>query len=391
LIKQAAILVGGYGKRLGHITKKNPKPLIRINGTVILDQIIKNFSRFGIEKIILLCHYKANRFFKKYHKKSLYGLKIECVKEPSALGTGGALKYSLNKMDNYFLLCNGDTYFDINYIDFFINFNKTKFIGAIALSKKNAFYSDNNIKYKIKSNVYTSSGVYIFNKKKIKKYLINKKSSLENEIITSLVKKKIQLITFDKDFIDIGTRKNLNKANNFIRNSIKKRCIFLDRDGIVNHDYGYVYKKSNFRWRKHIIKLIKLLNNKNYYIIVVTNQSGVGRGYYTEEDVCRLHKWINQKLYKFGAHIDRFYFSPFYENSKLIKYTKYENMRKPNTGMLKKAFSDFSIIKKGSIVIGDKITDMELASNYGLKGIQINKDDNVFNKVKKCLVTKKYH
>ena len=117
-IDQAVILAGGLGSRLGNITKKIPKPLIKVNGIPFIEYIIENFSRFGIKKILILTSYKSKHFFKKYHNKTLYGLKIRCHDEKKAKGTGGALLDAKKKLDNFFYLCNGDTFFNINILNF---------------------------------------------------------------------------------------------------------------------------------------------------------------------------------------------------------------------------------------------------------------------------------
>ena len=99
---------------------------------------------------------------------------------------------------------------------------------------------------------------------------------------------------------------------------IKSRpAIFLDRDGVINKDMGYIYKKKDFIWRKHIFKYIKKYNDKNYFVFIITNQSGVGRGYYTEKDLQKLHIWMLNRFRAKGCKIDRIYFSPYYKYSKI--------------------------------------------------------------------------
>ena len=101
IIDQAVIYVGGLGTRLQEITKKTPKPLISVNKKPFLNHLIKNLSRFGFKEVILLCFYKSEIFFKKYHNKNLYGIKVICVKEKKQLGTAGSLlnakKYTMFK------------------------------------------------------------------------------------------------------------------------------------------------------------------------------------------------------------------------------------------------------------------------------------------------------
>ena len=115
-LNQAVILCGGQGKRLNYLTKKTPKPLLKINDTPFIEYLIKNLSRQGIKEIILLCGYLGEKFASKYHNKFFFGVKLFCVKENKLLGTGGAIINAYKKLDKVFYLLNGDTYFDINLL-----------------------------------------------------------------------------------------------------------------------------------------------------------------------------------------------------------------------------------------------------------------------------------
>ena len=95
-------MCGGFGSRLKSISRGVPKPLIKINNKNFLEILIKNFSRFKFKKILLLCHYKHNLFFRKFHKKTFNGLFVECIKEKKPLGTLGTLLNAKNKLDNFF-------------------------------------------------------------------------------------------------------------------------------------------------------------------------------------------------------------------------------------------------------------------------------------------------
>ena len=377
MIEQAVILVGGLGTRLGSLTKKTPKPLIKIDRIPFLNYLIKYYSDNGIKKIVLLTKYKSHLFFKKYHNKVFKDTKIICFKEKSFLGTAGSLNNIINFLDKKFLYCNGDTFFKINLPLFESKFKK-KFIGILACSeiqthKKNRYTIFQQNKKKI-----ISSGIYLFNRDKIKKYLI-KKGSLENNVLPNLPKEKFKKISYKEKFIDIGTPNDLRKAKKFLLEKIKKKCVFLDRDGVINYDYGYVFKKQNFVFKKNVIKAIKYLNNHNYYVIVITNQSGIGRGYYNEKDVAKLHKWVNCRLILSGAHIDKFYYSPYFINSKIKKYRNGANFRKPNIGLFEKALDEFNIEKKGSFFIGDKDTDEKAAKKFNIKYLNVDNKTDLYN------------
>ena len=114
-------------------------------------------------------------------------------------------------------------------------------------------------------------------------------------------------------------------------------------------------------------KSIKLLNDKKYFAIVVTNQSGIGRGYYTEGDLNKLHDYFQKLLLKRSAKIDKFYYCPYHETGGLGKYKKKSFYRKPNPGMLFQAIQDFNLDKKKCFMIGDKLTDKQAANKAGIK------------------------
>ncbi len=379
MINQVVILVGGLGTRLGSLTKRTPKALIKINNIPFLNYLIKYYSNFGIRKIVLLTKYKDYIFRKKYNNKIFWTSKIRCIREKDFLGTAGSLKNAIKNLDKKFIFCNGDTYFDINLLDF-INKFKNNYVGILACSKTQPF--DKRYTYFNNKKKLSSSGIYIFNRDKIKKYLINY-GSLENKVISKIPMKKFKMISYGKRFIDIGTTKDLNRAKKFLSNTLKKKCAFFDRDGVINYDYGYIYKKKNFKFKKNVIKTIKFLNDKGYYNIVISNQSGVGRGYYTEKDVNILHKWINKKLNLKGAYIDKFYYAPYYAYSKKMIYRKGKNNRKPNIGLFKKAFNDFHIEKRGSFFVGDKKTDEIAAKKFKLKYFNVNNKTDLYNLLKK--------
>ena len=145
-----------------------------------------------------------------------------------------------------------------------------------------------------------------------------------------------------------------------------KSAAFFDRDGTINIDKGYVYLIEDFEWITYSKEAIKFLNDHNYYVFIVTNQSGIGRGYYSERDVKKLHKYMNHDLKKISAHIDDFFYSPFHPDAITNKYDKLSNLRKPKTGMLELAYSKWRFDKKSSFMIGDNIKDVECGENFGI-------------------------
>ena len=145
-------------------------------------------------------------------------------------------------------------------------------------------------------------------------------------------------------------------------------ALFLDRDGVLNVDRGYVSKVEDFEWIPGAIDCVKAFNDRGWWVFIVTNQSGIARGYYTEQDMQTLHDWIADVLASSGAHIDRFYHSPYHEEGEVERYRKASIDRKPGPGMLLSAMADFPVYKEGSFLIGDKQTDIEAAHAAGVGG-----------------------
>ena len=393
-VDQVVIFVGGKGSRLGRITKKVPKPLIKINNKKFLDRLISGFVRFGFKKIILLTSYKSKNFINSYHNQIIRNTKIKCIDEGKAKGTGGSLINSLHKLDDFFLLCNGDTFININFFDFLIKAKKNKAFNIITTKKgSQKRFSHLKTKKNLITNFNSSSGkfintgYYLVNKKRLLKKKIPKVNcSLENDILTKLAKNgECAFVNYTVNFLDIGIKKDLKIAHSFLEKNDCRKAVLLDRDGVINYDYGYVHKASKFKIKPKVVEFIKLLNDNNFLVFVVTNQSGIGRGYYDEKDVLKLHDQFNKKLKKKGGHIDEYFIAPHYKNSKFKKYQKGSSFRKPNTGMFKVIKKKYSIKLNNSYMIGDQLSDKIFAKNCNLKYFDINKFKNILS-VRKFLI-----
>lgn len=378
---QLVILAGGRGSRLKELTSNKPKPLVKIkNNKTFLDALIENFSRYPINEILILCGYKYKRIYEKFHNKKINNITIKCTTEQRPLGTAGALKNSSSLLKDYFFLCNGDTYFDINIFDLALAY-KTNKVGVIACSKKNK-----GSRYLSVKNKYVNGGVYFFNKKNLLKRIKTKVSSLENDIFPKLLKeKKIILKKYYSDFLDIGIKKDYKKANNYILLKKKKKTVLLDRDGVINYDYGHVGSLNRFKFKPNVAKAIKLLNDNNFYVFVVSNQSGVGRNYYTKKSVNRINKYISKVLKRYGAHIDSFYSAFYFADSKNREYRKGKEFRKPGIGMFKLISNKWSIDKRKTFMVGDQDSDQQFASNLNIKYFNIKKSQNLLSVTKKII------
>ena len=228
-----------------------------------------------------------------------------------------------------------------------------------------------------------NAGIYFIRKNFLKK-ISNKKISIEKNVLPNLInKKKVGGFFYkNKFFIDIGLKKNLNLAKKKLNKYTSNKAVLFDRDGVLNKDKGYIYRKKDFDILNGVFSGIKNLNEKKYIVIVITNQSGIGRGLYSENDLEKLHLFFNKKLRERNANIDYFYYCPYHKDAGIGKYRKDSFDRKPNPGMILKAIKHFNLNKEKCFMIGDKLTDKQAAIKAKIKffykkNISLNKQLNI--------------
>ena len=140
-------------------------------------------------------------------------------------------------------------------------------------------------------------------------------------------------------------------------NKYKKPAAFLDRDGVINYDFGYISKFKDIKFRPGVIRGLKYLRKKGFRIYIITNQSGIARGYFTKDQVINLHKKMNIFFKKRKILIDAIKFSPFHPKAKVRKYRKSSETRKPGNLFIKQIQRKWPLNMKESFMIGDKISD----------------------------------
>lgn len=378
-MKQAVFLVGGLGTRLGSLTTDKPKPMLEIDGKPFLEYVVRNAKRFGFNRMLFLCGYKGEQIRSHFGAGESLGVALDYVFEQRLAGTAGALLEAAGMLEEEFLLINGDTLFDFNYLDLasrdpdgswtvkmaLRNVPNASRYGRVKLSdSKVTDFSEKALK----GEGLVNGGVY-FMKKDIIRTIRQVPSSLEKDVLPLLAQRgEVWGWSYKGFFIDIGLPEELARARRLIPAWNQKPAAFLDRDGVLNVDKGYVSRPEDFVWIKGAKDAVKYLNDRGHLVIVVTNQAGVARGYYSEEDVQNLHLWINEELRKMGAHIDAFYYCPHHPEVKDGPYAIKCNCRKPAPGLLLRALQEWPINKNESFMIGDKEADLKAAEAVGIQG-----------------------
>ena len=151
---------------------------------------------------------------------------------------------------------------------------------------------------------------------------------------------------------------------------MKNKFVLLDRDGVINIEKSYLHKIEDFEYEKNVVEGLLRLRDLGYRFAIITNQAGIARGYYTEEDYLKLQSFIEDDLFKKGIKIEKSYFCPHHPNV-TGKYGIECDCRKPNTGNFELAIKEFEIDVKNSFMIGDKITDLIPAEKLGITPVLV--------------------
>lgn len=382
VVEQAVLLVGGQGTRLRSMGFDCPKPMVEIGGRPFLEHVIRHLSRYSIRRIVLVAGYKGEIVADRYHGKSLYDVELTVIVEPRPLGTAGALAFAVEHLDEFFVMSNGDSLFDADLSTLLGQALKSGSNGRLLLSEVEdaSRYGTVHVgqdgivqafleKRPNSGRQMINSGVCLFRREAILGENIEFPASIEADVFPSWVASgNLEACVGEGYFIDIGLPESYGQASAELVDAISRPAAFLDRDGVINVDNGYTHTVEDLVFTPTAIDGIRALNRGGYYVIVVSNQAGVARGYYDEAAVHRFHAVMNAELIRHGAHIDAFYFCPYHPDAVIERYKADHSHRKPNPGMIEDAFNDWPITRAGSFLIGDKASDVDAARNVGIPG-----------------------
>ncbi|MBQ6001470.1 MAG: D-glycero-beta-D-manno-heptose 1,7-bisphosphate 7-phosphatase [Synergistaceae bacterium] len=149
------------------------------------------------------------------------------------------------------------------------------------------------------------------------------------------------------------------------------KAVFLDRDGTINADKNYLYRAEDFEFLPGAVEALRMLQSHGFLLIIITNQSGIARGYYTENDFLSLTEWMLERLKESGVNIAKVYYCPHLPDAKIPEYRKICDCRKPETGLFEEAAREFDVDMAVSFAVGDKMRDCSVCEKTECRGFII--------------------
>ena len=382
-IRQAVILAGGLGTRLGELTKQTPKPMVLVNGKPFLEYLIVMLKENGIEEVVLLLGYLPDKIMNYFKDGSDFGVKIKYSVGEVSFETGKRLKNAESFLDDIFLLMYCDNYWPLRLtkiIEFYDKHNELTMITVYnnydnttknnMLVDENGYVSGYDRSRKDKNLNTVDIGFVIMKKKSLADMPLTN-FSLEEEFYPKLIGKK-EMVAYrsDQKYYSIGTPEKLKIAEELLAD---KKIVLVDRDGVINKKAGkadYVKKWSEFRFLPKALDGLRLLSESGFKVVIITNQPGIARGRVSKEDLEEIHRNMINEVKKNSGKIDAIYCC-------MHGWDDNCECRKPKPGLLFKASRDLKFNLTKTFFIGDDERDVAAGDSAGCKNILItNETDN---------------
>jgi D-glycero-D-manno-heptose 1,7-bisphosphate phosphatase len=356
-----------------------PKPLLDVAGRPFVDVLVGQALRRGFTDLLLLAGHAADVV--QTYAEALRGrlpadARVTVSVEPEPLGTGGGLRHAADHLADQFLLLNGDTWFDFNWLAM-LNAPgpalAARPVPAADRYETLEMAADGRVARFVPrgataGNVLINGGVYRLDKADILRF--GPKFSIESDLLPQLVAEhRLHAIVRDGYFIDIGVPESYREAQDAIPRHRRRPALFLDRDGVINHDDRYVGSPDRLRWMDGAAAAIRLANDLGLHVFVFTNQAGVAKGHHSEADVQALHRWMAAQLRQVGAHVDDWRYCPFHVDATMPGYASAHPWRKPAPGMLIDLMAQWPVDRARSLMVGDQPSDLAAAAAAGIASL----------------------
>ena len=393
---RAAILAGGRGTRIGGLYPGIPKPMIPVCGKPILQWQVESLSAQGISGITLIVGYKSDAIKQHFGDGKSLGAQIDYIAEDEPLGTGGALPL-LPREDTLILF--GDVYCDVDFSRFMAFHREAKaeitlFVhpnshphdsDIVVIDSENRVIAWKSKKDKQRGELrnLVNAGLYVFSGGALPVGETVKRDLDHDLIIPRLGGGKVYAYRSTEYVKDMGTPERLRSVEFDIDSGAaaarslrsRQRAVFIDRDGTLNEENGFIASPEQLRLIPGTAEAIRTLNKSPYLVICITNQPVIARGDVSFDDLDAIHARLDTLLGGAGAYLDDLLFCPHHPDKgyegEVRKYKTVCECRKPKPGMLFEAAKRYNIDLSRSYMIGDSTADIAAGQAAGCKTIGV--------------------
>jgi D,D-heptose 1,7-bisphosphate phosphatase len=340
-----------------------PSAWLSIGGRPFLDYLLLEAWRFGFRKVLFVADGGGSRIRASLDASSIgeeTRLAFDIV-EAAGGGSGGALHAARNRLEDRFLLLDGHSWFDFNWLALVTVEGAADAVATLALRKigntRHPLRLDGATVGVASGQSGLASGNVALLTSRIVDY-VSPACSFEDDALPRLARDGLArgLVSSGR-FISIVDPADRAVAGAVFPKLRRRPAVFLDRDGVLNEDTGFVHRAADFHWLPGAIGAVRRLNDAGYYVFVVTNQSGIARGMFDEAAVEDLHHWMNEELRAAGAHIDEVRYCPHHPDASVAAYRTECACRKPAAGMLLDLMNRWPVIEGASVMVGDNERD----------------------------------
>ena len=408
---QVVIAAGGKGTRLKQVTADLPKPMVEVAGKPLLEHQVMLVRKHGVRDILILTGYGAEHIEQYFGSGAQWDVRIEYQRETQPLGSAGALLNAFPKLQETFFVLYGDTMLNVDLKRMLAAHPAQA--GATLFLHPNDHPQDSDLVELGEANEITAlhpyphpagyclpnlvnAALYVFSKRALQPFLEHNfeqsKPDICKHLFPAILARSGILHGYrSREYIkDAGTPERLDKVRRHYENGrveagsleTPAAAVFLDRDGTVNYDSGWLNSAARLELLPGAAEAIQAINEAGRMAVIVTNQPVVARGECSEEELRNIHNKLECLLGEAHAYVDAIYYCPHHpdrgfpgERTEL----KISCMcRKPATGMLEAAARDLNIDISRSWMIGDSEADMKAAANFGIRSILVSHNQSGF-------------
>ncbi|WP_322782896.1 HAD-IIIA family hydrolase [Gluconobacter cerevisiae] len=348
--------------------------------------LMREMQRFGVEEFVFLTSRISQDIATGIENIGGFlprAAKISISVAPYEVGTGGALRHAQPYLQKRFFLCSANTLFSCNLARFLTVARKGHWM-LLRPADPHAHPRDVQVKTRCTTGGSVSpyndieptvqqlinAGLYLFDAQICE--VLTEICSLEADVLPKLVENQnLQRFSLTGDFYSAENASTLEKILGEMSVRLRRPAVFLDRDGVINRDLGWVGTRERFEWEPGAREAIARFCDSGHHVFIVTNQSGIARGFYSENDLMTLMDWVVNSIREYGGTIDDWRYCPMHPESAIEQYRGHSVNRKPEPGMILDLLQRWELDPMCCVLFGDQPTDMQAARAAGVQGIMI--------------------